>query len=29
MNPVSTGAVQQQTLDVKPGMYVLACFMTT
>jgi hypothetical protein len=29
MFPVSTGAVQQQTLDVKPGIYVLACFMTT
>jgi hypothetical protein len=29
MFPVSTGAVQQQALDVKPGRYVLACFMTT
>ncbi len=29
MLPVSTGAVQQQTLDAKPGMYVLACFMDT
>ena len=29
MFPVSTGAVQQQMLDVKPGRYVLACFMDT
>ena len=29
MSPVSTGAVQQQVLDVKPGRYVLACFMDT
>ena len=29
MFPVSTGAVQQQMLNVKPGRYVLACFMDT
>ena len=29
MSPVSSGAVQQQELHVKPGSYVLACFMTT
>jgi hypothetical protein len=29
MFPVSTGALQQQMLDVKPGRYVLACFMNT
>jgi hypothetical protein len=29
MFPVSTGALQQQTLDVRPGTYVLACFMDT
>ncbi len=29
MSPVSNGAVQQVTLDAKPGVYVLACFMAT
>jgi plastocyanin len=29
MDPASTGAVQQQTLSVKRGVYVLACFMDT
>jgi hypothetical protein len=29
MSPVSTGALQQQVLDVKPGRYVLVCFMDT
>jgi hypothetical protein len=28
-NPVSTGAVQQMTVNVKPGYWVLACFMDT
>jgi hypothetical protein len=27
--PVSHGSVQQMTLKAKPGVYVLACFMTT
>jgi hypothetical protein len=28
-NPVSTGAVQQMTVNAKPGYWVLACFMDT
>lgn len=29
LSPVSHGAMLQETLDVQPGWYVLACFMTT
>jgi hypothetical protein len=29
MDPVSHGAVQQLTVNAKPGYYVLACFMDT
>lgn len=29
LSPVSHGAMLQETLDVKPGWYVLACFMAT
>jgi hypothetical protein len=29
MDPASPGAVQQQTLNAKPGYYVQACFMDT
>jgi hypothetical protein len=29
MDPVSTGAVQQEVVKANPGVYVLACFMDT
>ena len=29
MGPVSTGGMQQLTLKAQPGIYVLACFMST
>jgi hypothetical protein len=29
MGPASTGAVQQEIVTAKPGIYVLACFMDT
>jgi hypothetical protein len=29
MGPASTGAVQQEVVTAKPGIYVLACFMDT